>query len=713
MRPSVALLLAALMTAPAVAGPRVDLNPDNGRGDIRTAEWHNWPVRDGGPANVSVAGVAFTLRPAGGAKGLATAWWKPGVAHGATVASDGVTAPGGALELVLRGLTPGRHGVVTYHNAVGDAAAGPVEVAVDGVVVLKDFRPSHRVRDDADAAAAYFEITATADKDVVVRFEGDGLILNGFAIGVHDPARQVSRPLPAHADEHAAEEPVLTWVPAKSATTYHVYLGTDADAVAKATPKSPEYRGTRTDARYPTAGLSPLATYYWRVDTLHADATTPGEVWRFRVRRLAFPGAEGYGRFAIGGRGGRVIEVTTLDDAGPGSLRAAVEAEGPRTVVFRVGGLIALKSKLIIKHPYLTIAGQTAPGDGICLKGWSVGGIGTHDLILRHLRIRVGDEAGTTLDGAGLRSCDHCIIDHCSISWSIDEAFSSREAKNITVQRCLIGEALNFANHEKYVGTNKGHSFAASISGDRGSFHHNLLANCAGRNWSLAGGLDAEGRFAGALDIRNNVVYNWAHRTTDGGAREVNFVGNYYLPGPATKVFHLLKPDVGTDGNRQRYHVAGNVMDGKPEVERDNWAGVALAADLVGAAKSATPFFAPHLATHTARQAYDSVLADVGATLPRQDVVDQRLLREVRERKHTYTGSKSKLPGIIDRQADVGGWPEYKGGAPPADGDHDGLPDAWEAAHGLDPRDPADANRDAGDGYTLLEKYLNGIGPSR
>ncbi len=227
---------------------------------------------------------------------------------------------------------------------------------------------------------------------------------------------------------------------------------------------------------------------------------------------------------------GGVSEVPTLNDAGPGSLRAACEAAGPRTVVFRVGGTIELKSKIIIRNPYVTVAGQTAPGDGVCVKGYSFGCLGAHDVIVRHLRVRVGDESGQTLDGMGLASCDHSIIDHCSVSWTIDEGVSSRGARNVTVQWCLIAEALNHSVHPKYLGTGKGHSYAASISGDAGSFHHNLLAHCAGRNWSLAGGLNHGGRLAGRLDLRNNVVYNWHDRTTDGGCRELNFVNYVYLP---------------------------------------------------------------------------------------------------------------------------------------------------------------------------------------
>ena len=443
------------------------------------------------------------------------------------------------------------------------------------------------------------------------------------------------------------------------------------------------------------------------MDEVHPNGVVRGEVWRLRIRQLAFPEAEGYGRFAIGGRGGKVYEVTTLNDAGPGSLREAVEASGPRTVVFRVGGVIALKSKLVVHNPYLTVAGQTAPGDGICVANYTFGLLGTHDVIIRHVRIRVGDESGVTQDGCGARSCDHCIFDHCSISWSIDEGFSSREGHNITVQRCLIAEALNEANHAKYE-PGKGHSFAGSISGDIGSFHHNLLAHCAGRNWSLAGGLDRTGQhLAGRLDIRNNVVYNWAHRTTDGGVLELNFVNNYYLPGPATRVYSLMKPDPGDPERGMRTYMDGNIMDGKADYNADNWKAYIGPAAGMAKVKSDKPLFEPFVKTQTAKEAFESVLADVGATRPKQDAIDKRVIADVRKKTSTFTGIQGKLPGIIDTPPDAGGLPEYKSAAPPADSDHDGIPDAWERAHGLDPKAAADGAPYGADGYTNLERYLN------
>jgi hypothetical protein len=436
-----------------------------------------------------------------------------------------------------------------------------------------------------------------------------------------------------------------------------------------------------------------------------------GDVWRFRVRHLAFPGAEGYGRFARGGRGGRVIKVTNLNDSGPGSLRAAVEVDGPRNIVFDVSGRIVLNSKLVIRNPYLTIAGQTAPGKGICISNYNLGMLGTHDVVIRYIRVRPGDTAGVTLDGMGMASSDHAIIDHCSISWTQDEAFSSRAAKNITLQRTLISEALNVAGHKNYE-RGKQHGYAASIGGDIGSFHHNLLVHCAGRNWSLAGGLDKAGRHTGRLDIRNNVVYNWGHRTTDGGAMQVNFVNNYYKPGPASRVFHVLMPERNRHFGPQDYFVVGNVMEGRYGANAP-LAGVVAPRDepredfLVDA-----PFFQPYVTTQSAEETFENVLSDVGCNLPRLDDHDRRIIEETRSGTTTFKGSVTGFPGLPDSQNDVGGWEDYPEVRRPAnwDTDHDGMPNEWESQHGHDPNDAADGPLDPdGDGYTNLEDYLNSI----
>lgn len=436
------------------------------------------------------------------------------------------------------------------------------------------------------------------------------------------------------------------------------------------------------------------------------------------ARPLAFPTAEGYGRFARGGRGGRVLHVTNLNDCGPGSLREAVEAQGPRTVVFDVSGLITLESRLIIRktNSNLTIAGQTAPGKGVCLRKYNFGALGATNVIVRYLRVRPGNLSGETLDGMGLASCDDCIIDHCSISWTLDEAFSSRGAKNITLQRTLISEALNEAGHKKYPpGTQ--HGYAASIGGDIGSFHHNLLAHCAGRNWSLAGGLSKpDNHYAGRLDIRNNVVYNWKNRATDGGAHEVNFVNNYYQPGPATRSFFALNAQYGGFPGTQRYYFDGNVMVGRFGLTNQT-AGRTATTERGGRLPtdyspwSDQPFFASHVMTHSAAAAYDDVLANIGCNFPALDNHDQRILQEVRTGTARFKGGKTGLPGLPDSQEDVGGWEDYPEVHRPADWDtdRDGLPDAWERQCGLDPSDPSDAsalsNR-AGHGYTNLEEYL-------
>jgi hypothetical protein len=713
-RRNIIAFIACLAIGPwASAGSRVDLSQDNGRGDVLAPGWDQWRVPERESASAKFGDVTVTLRAQGGK--LTTNWWKPGFDYPARMASDGVIVAV-KLEVVLSGLPSGKHSLGTYHSALTAAKPARITIAVGSATT--SVTPTSQVKHDADAATAFIEFTAEGDRDVVIAFTpdaGGSVILNGFEIDRPDLTRRATRPTPFEDDEHAPEDVLLAWRVATGAVAHQIYVGVDANAVAKATRESPEFRGETKETTLSTAKLklNNRQPYFWRVDTVHADGVVRGEVWRFRVRHLAFPEAEGYGRFAIGGRGGKIYEVTNLDDSGRGSLREAVEASGLRTVVFRVGGVIALKSKLIVRHPYLTVAGQTAPGDGICVANYTFGCLDAHDVIIRHVRIRVGDASGLTQDGCGARSSDHCIFDHCSISWSIDEGFSSREGRNITVQRCIISEALNIADHKKYQ-PGKGHSFAASISGNVGSFHHNLLANCTGRNWSLAGGLDRTGaKLAGRLDIRNNVVYNWQNRTTDGGVRELNFVNNYYLSGPATKTFTLLKPDPGDPARGMRAYMTGNVIVDKTEFDADNWKAYIGPADGMAKVKSEKPLFEPYVKTQSAKDAFESVLADVGATKPRQDSIDARIIAETRKRQHTFAGSKGKLPGIIDSPKDAGGLPEYKSGEAPADLDRDGMPDEWENANSLNPRNAADCAAYRADGYTNLEHYLNELAARR
>lgn len=716
--------LVAVATADAARPPRVDLSAATGRSDAETFAWHEWEIDQAPEATKEFDGVSVTLRAAGPGP-LEGFFHKPGVATGGTLVADGVRAAG-AIEIVLDGLAPGAHSLATYHNLTSrDEAA---ELTLSAGDQQQATTPTSYAAENENAATAHVEFEATEGEPVVVRLSAASdqapVVLNALEIDASDPQRRARRPQPADFDEHASGESgevTLRWSAPESAVGYRVYLTSDRDwnsAVDHARWAAPDSSALVGQPDQPelTVSVDPadsLPHYAWRVDSLdEAGRVTKGEVWSFRVRHLAFPSAQGYGRFAIGGRGGRVIKVTNLDDSGPGSLRAAVEAEGPRTVVFDVSGRINLQSTIGIRNPYLTIAGHTAPGKGICLSNYNLGMMGTHDVVIRHLRVRVGDTSGETLDGMGMASSDHSIFDHCSISWTHDEAFSSRGAHNVTLQRTLISEALNEAGHRNYPpGTQ--HGYAASISGDIGSFHHNLLAHCAGRNWSLAGGIDQANVHAGRLDIRNNVVYNWKHRTTDGGAKQVNFVNNYYKPGPASTIKTYLNPDFENPAfGPQQYYVKGNITEGVagPEGPTGPFEGMRVRGRQEAPVTVPTPFFPPHVDTHTAKEAFDVVLADVGCNVPQLDDHDRRVIRETRRGTTTYEGSKTGLPGIPDSQEDVGGWENYPEVHRPDDwdADGDGMPNEWEDANGFDPNDPADGPRDAdGDGYTNLEEYLS------
>lgn len=436
----------------------------------------------------------------------------------------------------------------------------------------------------------------------------------------------------------------------------------------------------------------------------------------------AFPGAWGGGMFTPGGRGGRVIAVTNLEDSGPGSLRAAAEAEGPRIVVFRVAGIIKLVRNIDIDHPYLTIAGQSAPGDGICIANHSVN-INTHDVVLRHLRVRRGDpQGGQGSDNIGGNPAGNVIVDHCSVSWGRDENISlyrymaakpdgtreKRAARNITIQWVISSEALG-----------PGHEFGGTWGGQDSTFHHNLFASNTGRNPSIG--------MTGNFDYRNNVVFNWAHRTMDGGdeASQVNVIANYYKAGPATRPDmastiarmesrNQLSPGKpraqsrwypGQPPRPGKWYVAGNIVENDPTVTADNWQG--LKGD-ASQGRVNTPFEGWPLWQHPAREAYALVLAKGGATLPRRDAVDRRVTDMVR------TGQVGHGTGIITHPDQVGGYPDYAFDpvAVPADTDHDGMPDAWERQHGLDPAVGADAALDGDkDGYTNIEEFLNGTDP--
>jgi hypothetical protein len=739
------MLLSLSVAAAAHAdGIKVDLNPSDNRKDLLTPHWENWSWHDGKSESHTFGNITVTLRAATNGT-LSPVLFKGLLEYGATMATDGVavkTPATGGLDLAISGLPPGKHSVATYHNELRDQEPAAFDVIIDGVAKLKHVVPSNRATNDYEVASAFVEVDAQAGRDVVIHLEpehaGQSVIINGFEIDEVNPRLKAIKPLPANDDEHWPNESALTWTTPSGATAHLLYFGTDSNAVANATTKSPEFKGSLSAANYALPTLDDMKTYFWRVDEVNGASPVKGEVWRFRTRALAFPTAEGYGRFARGGRGGRVIEVTNLQDYDeakgdaviPGSLRAAVEAEGPRTIIFRVSGLIHLKKPCAVHNPYCTIAGQTAPGDGICLADYGSGAFATHDVIIRYMRYRISDAANKAMDGAGLGSCDNCIMDHCSISWSSDEGTSSRNAKNITFQRNIVAEALHHGPHYRASDRTKleTHAFAGSISGNIGSYHHNLLADCTDRNWSLAGGLNQSGKYAGLLDIRNNVVYNWTARTTDGGVRELNYVNNYYKPhAPNPFVKWLLKLDpLNPSWGTESYYMTGNVLEGYVN-ETNNWAAFQNGPAIEKQVRVDHELYPSYVKTQTAREAYTNVLANVGANFPKSDVIDLHILKDVRDGTAEFTGTRGptygdrpspNFAGIIDTQTDdksaAGSpnfpWPDYKTYNVPVDSDHDGIPDDWEKAHGLNPNDASDAAKDLnGDGYTNLEKYLNSL----
>ena len=422
----------------------------------------------------------------------------------------------------------------------------------------------------------------------------------------------------------------------------------------------------------------------------------------------AFPGAEGFGAMATGGRGGVVYEVTNLNDSGNGSLRAAVQASGKRTVVFRVSGIIELQSRLSISNGDITIAGQTAPGDGICIKNYPIY-VGANNVIIRFIRSRLGDESNTEDDAMWGRNRSNIILDHCSMSWSVDECASFYDNVNFTMQYCLLSESLYASVHDK-----GNHGYGGIWGGRGATFHHNLLAHHTSRNPRFNGsrysGLPAEE----LVDHRNNVIYNWGFNSAYGGeAGNHNIVGNYYKSGPATGSSvrnRIVDPDANDNGYGT-YYVADNFVYGYPGTTEDNWIGVhGVSASVKEQIKLSEPLTAPALTHHTAVEAFEHVMARVGAVLPKRDIVDTRIIYETVTGTAQYGGAYGTARGIIDTQGTVGGWPSYASTTPPVDSDHDGMPDDWEDAHGLDKNDPSDRNGDMrGEGYTNLEYYLNSL----
>jgi hypothetical protein len=452
----------------------------------------------------------------------------------------------------------------------------------------------------------------------------------------------------------------------------------------------------------------------------------------------AFPGAEGGGMWTVGGRGGKVFVVTSLADDGPGTFREACQAGGPRIVVFAVAGIIKLDRPIHIRAPYITIAGQTAPGNGICVAGRSVK-VDTHDVVIRYMRFRRGITELADRDDAlgGETPVGNIIIDHCSCSWGLDETLSlyrqmyaavpgNHEARvklplvDLTIQWTIISEGLD----------TYGHAFGGTWGGRNSMFSHNLFACNTGRNASIGMNYD--------FNFINNVVFNWRHRTLDGGddLSMVNCINNYYKPGPVTNdspvKYRVILPqpkrtrDPSEARPFGRYYVDGNIVEGNEKVTADNWNGGVqfprgigndLSEDdaigggemkkLMDEVRLEKPLPMAPVTIQPAKDAYASVLDAAGATLPKRDPVDLRIVEEVRTGKVTYQ------KGIITDISQVGGYPDYKGDAIKYS-QNDGIPDSWKQKYGLDVNDPNLAGKDCnGDGYTNIEKYLDGIDPTK
>lgn len=515
-------------------------------------------------------------------------------------------------------------------------------------------------------------------------------------------------------------------------------------------PQVPKAQQDSADAILNAEKVSSQAAFEkaWPIIQAEAINGRPYIPWAERPTDLpqagipSFPGAEGGGKYSFGGRGGKVFVVNSLEDRGPGTLREACEAGGARIIVFNVAGRIKLKSPIIVMAPYLTIAGQTAPGDGIVVSGESFW-VNTHDVVIRHMRFRRGETNVTRRDDAfGGNPVGNIMIDHCSTSWGLDENISfyrhmfdpkdgSKEKKlptvNVTIQNTMSAQALDTYNH----------AFGSTLGGENCSFMRNLWANNAGRNPSIG--------WNGVFNFVNNVVYNWVHRSVDGGDYTAlyNMVNNYYKPGPLTpdnQLKHrIVKPESGRSKLGYlvfgRVYANGNIVEGNEKVTKDNWDGGVQVEDLPNAGQYTAsmkwnkPFPMPELTVMETKDAYDFVLKNVGATIPRRDIVDERIVEQVKtgkvyynkeaDNKEYYQFKHRRLPkdsykyGIITDIDQVGGFPEYSGKAR-VDSDKDGMPDNWEKKFGLNPNDASDANGDInGDGYTNIEKYINGIDPKK
>ena len=679
-------------------------------------------------------------------------WWKDGVNKYSKLVADGMGVYGldasnntpqiqsgeVGITLTVSGLKAGVHSLLAYHNNPSGYQGPKLSVYVDGVLALKDVEQTNRAQTPTTSGQSYITFTAKEDTPVTITYlttpdtnfdytqgyNTTSLFIDALVFDRPNPLTAASDPTPEHQELHYAcnddGTATLSWTAAALAVKHRIYIGTSADDL--------QFAGETTSPTFTTDKLSTHNTYYWRVDEVDANNTIyEGDTWSFRPRRLAFPGAEGYGRFAQGGRDGVVYHVTNLsNDHTPGSLiYGLADMEGPRTIVFDVSGLIVMDFEAEFAKPYVTIAAQTAPGKGICLKHSNLN-IGSESVV-QFLRAKRG--YGDTGNAMGAAGADNTIIDHTTMAWGTDETFSSRGAKNLTFQYSMIAEALGIADHKNYpAGTN--HGYAATIDGNVGTYSHNLLVNCEGRNWSMGGGMDGNNMPIGQMDIFNNVCYNWYKRTTDGGCHAVNFVNNYYKMGTDTQLKILFSQDYelpNHNGVWQAY-ISGNIRENKDhtltiDALNDTYRYTLKTSEVIDPNTRTDglgyktfvnePFFPSYATIHTAKEAFKIVTSTAGAIRPMRDDQHVRVVRETVDGTYTYVGSRSDIKGEIDHEDDIKTseytgfeiWPEESRAAD-FDTDQDGMPNWYEELTGSNP-DNADNNEVMSDDYTRLEHYLD------
>ncbi|ULC59028.1 pectinesterase family protein [Flaviramulus sp. BrNp1-15] len=412
------------------------------------------------------------------------------------------------------------------------------------------------------------------------------------------------------------------------------------------------------------------------------------------AQELAFPSAEGFGKYASGGKGGLVYVVTNLNDNGEGSLRKGILKKGPRTIVFNISGTIELKSKLDINKGDLSILGQTAPNEGITLKGYPVT-IKADNVIIRYLRFRMGDINNIEGDALGCKNTNNVIIDHCSISWGTDENASFYNNKNFTLQWCIISEALNRSVHRKGA-----HGYGGIWGGVKASFHHNLITSNNSRNPRFSGSSTTENSENEFVDFRNNVIYNWGENSIYGGEKGTyNIINNYFKSGPATtssKLDRIVSPSEPYG----KFYVDGNHVEGFETISKNNWEGGVQCKNPVEAKLEKPISILNNTITQSATEAYHLVLQKAGSSIHR-DAVDLRIINNT---KNTTVDYKN---GIIDSQENVGGWPNIKSVKQEIDTDEDGIPDNWEKLNNTNPNKKDSHLKSLNSNQTNIELYSN------